>query len=173
MGTMLRIGLTCLIILLLVVAIVVFKGSGIVQLISLRFAVALIIAVWLVKRMGNVHELQSQNSLQAIDLNTKKLIGIINNSFNSQGIDKIGRKTQQTIVETLKGEQNGEFKTIKLAVASLKRVFASKFHEAKDTGYFAATWAAFFILADEDEDIGFNTKTRVDNFIAGIEDDSF
>ena len=173
MGTMLCIGLTCLIILLLAVVIVVFKGAGIVHLISLGFAVALIIAVWLVKRTGNVQELQSQNSLQAIDRNTKKLIGIINKSFNSQGIDDIGRKTQQTIVEALKGVQTGEFKTIKLAIASLKRVSAPKFHEAKDTGYFAVTWAAFYILADEDEDIGFNTKTRVDNFIAGIEDDSF
>ncbi len=173
MGTMLRIGLTCLIVLLLAVAIVVFKASGIAQLVSLGVAVALIIAVWVVKRMGNVRELQSQNSPQAIDRNTKKLITIINKSFNNQGIDEIGTKTQQTIVETLKGVQTGEFKTIKHAVASLKRVPASKFHEAKDTGYLAATLAAFYILADEDEDIGFNTKTRVDNFIAGIEDDSF
>tara|TARA_B100000315_G_scaffold61911_1_gene56204 strand:- start:2931 stop:3452 length:522 start_codon:yes stop_codon:yes gene_type:complete len=173
MGKLLRIGLTCLIVLLLAVAIVVFKGSGVAQLISLGFAVALIIAVWLVKRMGNVQELQSQNSPQAIDRNTKKLIGIINTSFNNQGIDEIGTKTQQTIVETLKGVQTGEFKNIKHAVATLKRVPASKFHEAKDTGYLAATLAAYYILADEEEEIGFNTKTRVDNFIAGIEDDNF
>ena len=173
MGTMLRIGMTCLIVLLLAVAIVVFKGSGIAQLLSLGVAVALIIAVWMVKRLGNVQELQNQNSPQAIDRNTKKLIGIINKSFNNEGIDEIGTKTQQTIVETLKGVQTGEFKPIRHAIASLKRVPASKFQEAKDTGYLAATLAAFYILADEDEEIGFNTKTRVDNFIAGIEDDSF
>ena len=82
MGKLLRIGLTCLIVLLLAVAIVVFKGSGVAQLISLGFAVALIIAVWLVKRMGNVQELQSQNSPQAIDRNTKKLIGTTTSERN-------------------------------------------------------------------------------------------
>ena len=85
MGTMLCIGLTCLIILLLAVVIVVFKGAGIVHLISLGFAVALIIAVWLVKRMGNVHELQSQNSLQAIDLNVISLN--LNTDGNSIKLD--------------------------------------------------------------------------------------
>jgi hypothetical protein len=170
---LLRIGLTLLIILLTAVAIYFFRQNGIMALVSLGFGIALIIAVWLVTRMGNVQELQNQNAPQAIVRNTKKLIGIINDSFNDEGIDEIGRKTQSTIVETMNGINSGEYKTEKIAVATLKRVPPSKFYEAKNTGYLAATLAAFYILADEDTEFGFNTKTRVDNFIAGIQDDSF
>ena len=82
-------------------------------LVSLGFGIALIIAVWLVTRMGNVQELQNQNAPQAIDRNTKKLIGIINDSFNDEGIDEIGRKTQSTIVETMNGINSGEYKAEK------------------------------------------------------------
>ncbi|MFP6711212.1 MAG: hypothetical protein VB913_05910 [Rhodospirillales bacterium] len=64
---LLRIGLTLLIILLTAVAIYFFRQNGIMALVSLGFGIALIIAVWLVTRMGNVQELQNQNAPQAID----------------------------------------------------------------------------------------------------------
>ena len=110
---LLRIGLTLLIILLTAVAIYFFRQNGIMALVSLGFGIALIIAVWLVTRMGNVQGLQNQNAPQAIDRNTKKLTGIINDSFNDEGIDEIGRKTQSTIVETMNGINSGEYKTEK------------------------------------------------------------
>jgi hypothetical protein len=173
MGTLLRIGMTLLIILLTGVAIYFFRTNGIMALVSLVFGLILIAVVWFVSRMGNVQELQSQNSPQAIDRNTKKLIGVFNRKFNDQGIEEIGIKTQAIIVKTMKGLQAEEFKTEKHAVATLKRVPASKFEQATDTEYLAGTLAAYYVLADELNQHGFNTHTRVDNFIAGIHDESF
>jgi uncharacterized membrane protein YvbJ len=77
MGTLLRIGMTLLIILLTGVAIYFFRTNGMMALVSLVFGLILIAVVWFVSRMGNVQELQSQNSPQAIDRNTKKLISVI------------------------------------------------------------------------------------------------
>ena len=170
---LLRIGMTLLILLLTGVAIYFFRYNGLMALISLVFGLVLIATVWLVSRMGNVQELQNQNSPQAIDRNTKKLIGIINESFNDKGIEEIGEKTQKIVGKILEGLRTDVFKSEKHAVASLKRVPPSKFHEAKDTTFLAATLAAYYVLADELNEYGFNTRTRVDNFIAGIQDDSF
>ncbi|MBT5938627.1 MAG: hypothetical protein HOG95_01785, partial [Rhodospirillaceae bacterium] len=94
-------------------------------------------------------------------------------NFNDKGIETIGERTQKTIGKVLEGLRSDVFKSEKHAAASLKRVPPSKFHQAKDATYLASTLAAYYILADEMNDYGFNTRTRVDNFIAGIRDDSF
>jgi hypothetical protein len=59
MGTLLRIGMTLLIILLTGVAIYFFRTNGMMALVSLVFGLILIAVVWFVSRMGNVEELQS------------------------------------------------------------------------------------------------------------------
>ena len=86
---------------------------------------------------------------------------------------KLAAKPNQQLLKPWTVSIPESIKPKKIAVATLKRVPPSKFYEAKNTGYLAATLAAFYILADEDTEFGFNTKTRVDNFIAGIQDDSF
>ncbi len=173
MGTLIRIGMTLLIILLTAVAVFFFRTNGTMALVSVGFGIALIVTVWVVSRMGNVDELQNQNTPQSIDRNTKKLIGIINKNFNSEGVEEVGTKTQALILKTMKRLNSGQFATEKQAAGSLKRVPPSKFLQAKDTGYLAMTLAAYYVLADEENSHGEKTQTRIDNFIAGIQDDNF
>lgn len=137
MSTLVRFGLTFLVILLLIGMLALFNGRAGMQIIATGLSVVLILAVWLVSRMGNVQDLRSQNAPENVDRNAKKLIRIINKNFNSAGVEEIGSKTQQTIVETLKAVQSGQFKTEKQALNSFKCVPPAKFNEAKDTGSLA------------------------------------
>ena len=65
MNTMVRIGLTILIIAALAVVIVVFKDNGIVMIVAVVIAIALMAGVWMVKKMGDTSGLGSQNSPEA------------------------------------------------------------------------------------------------------------
>ena len=56
-------------------------------------------------------------------------------------IEEIGRQTQGLIVATMKRVNSGKVKSVKQAVTALKRIPPSKFEEALDAGYLAATLA--------------------------------
>ena len=103
----------------------------------------------------------------------RSLIGIINKNFNGDGVEEVGVKTQTLIVKTMKALNSGQFATEKQAAGSLRRIPPLKFLQAKDTGYLGMTLAAYYVLADEENKHGERMQTRIDNFIAGIEDDSF
>ena len=74
MGAIIRIGMTLLILLLTAAAVYFFRTNGVMALVSVGFVLALIVTIWVVSRMGNVQELQNQNTPQSIDRNKKKLI---------------------------------------------------------------------------------------------------
>ncbi len=170
MNTMVRIGLTILIIAALAVVIVVFKDNGIVMIVAVVIAIALMAGVWMVKKMGDTSGLGSQNSPEAIDRNAKRLIAAINKNFNAMGIEEIGKTTQTIILKIVKAVNSEKFRNERHAVSALKRVPPSKFEEARDVKYIASTLAGYYVLASEETDLGFRTRQRIDNFIAGIDD---
>lgn len=170
MNTIIRIGLTILVIVALVVTVYVLRGNSTAQIVAAVAGIVMIAAIWMVKKMGDTSALANQNSPDAINKNSKRLIAIIKKNFNAMGIEAVGKETQELIIDTMKGYNSGKFSSIKKAVSTLKRVPPSKFTEARDVGYMAGTLASFYILSDEESDAGFKTRQRIDNFIAGIDD---
>jgi len=89
------------------------------------------------------------------------------------GIEEIGKTTQTTqtiILKIVKAVNSEKFRNERHAVSALKRVPPSKFEEARDVKYIASTLAGYYVLASEETDLGFRTRQRIDNFIAGIDD---
>ncbi len=73
---------------------------------------------------------------------------------------------------TLEQVQKGQVKSAKKAAAAMKTVSAKGLKNLKDEGVIASTLTKYYLLADsyKESDEADDTKSLIDNFIAGIHD---
>ena len=170
MSTMARVSLAFLIVLAMIAAMFIFRGSLIPQLVSTAIGIGLIVAIWSVKKMEIKQSLQSAKHPSKIDSEVTNLVVVIKKNFKDGGVDKIGQETQAIILKTMRGIKSGKVKSAKAAAAAMIKIPPSKFGEVRDPGNLASTLANYYLLADPETDLGYKTLQRIDNFIAGIDD---
>jgi len=167
-----RIALTLLLLAACAAALVVFVDRQPVQIGASLLAVVMIGAIWTVGSLNIKDSLRGANHPAILDKEAKSLIDMIYKNFNESGIEEIGKQTQSLIIAAMRRIKDGKIKNQEQAVLMLNPIPASQFSKARDVKFLAATIAAYYFKADDDSDFGFKTKTRVNNFIAGINDTS-
>lgn len=165
-----RIALSVLIVAASGAAVMVFSGRPAMQIGSVVLTIALVASIWMVSNLEIGESMKSSNHPSKIDKETKTLIEVIYKNFNAKGVDEISRQTQGFIVAAMRRIKEGSIPDEKNLMKLLNPIPASQFARAKDIKYLAATIASYYFRADDDSDFGFKTKTRVNNFIAGVND---
>jgi len=167
-----RIGLSVLIILAAGVAVSVFWERPVMQGIAALVGLAMLAPVWFVENLDIAGSLKSANHPSRIDGEAKALLDMIHSKFNERGIEEISRQTQGFIVAAMRRMKNGQINDEKKLMKLLNPIPASQFARARDVKFLAATVASYYFRADEDTDFGYKNRTRVNNFIAGVNDTS-
>ena len=103
---------------------------------------------------------------------TRKLVGALARNFNESELERIGDDTQDLIVLTLEQVQKGQIKSARKAAEGMKTVSAKELKKLKDEAVIASTLTKYYLLADsqKESDDADDTKSLIDNFIAGIHD---
>jgi hypothetical protein len=132
-------------------------GTAIITLIAIG-------ALWLLKSF------MRNNSTKAarLDKDSKAFLDYIHGKFNEKGIEEISRQTQDFIVAAMRRMKNGQINDEKKLMKLLNPIPASQFARARDVNFLAATVASYHFRADEDTDHGYKTRTRLNNFIVGV-----
>ena len=171
--TLFRILLTLLLCVVLAIAIYVMRfnlvGSGIAGVVF----VVLVLGVWMVRSVGpDLAKKAVRASPQQVLADTRKLVGALARTFDDAALERIGDDTQDLIVMTLEQVQKGQVKSAKKAAESMKTVSAKDLKKLKDDGVIASSLTKYYLLADthKESDEADDTKSLIDNFIAGIHD---
>lgn len=130
--------------------------------------VVLMLAVWLLQS-GKPKPVQG-NPEEVIG-NTRQFLGIVSKDTDAKTMNKIQAQTQKTIVATIALVKSGKMKTTKQAAQSLVIIQPKDYSKPRQVAQVANTLAAFYLLADsQDTAVADDTKTLIDNFIAGVKD---
>ena len=171
--TLIRILLTFLLCVVLTISIYVMRfnlvGSGVAGVVF----VVLVLGVWMVRSVGgDISKKVASTSPRQLLADTRKLVGALARSFDDAELERIGADTQDFIVLTLEQVQKGQVKSTKKAAQSMKTVSAKGLEKLKDEGVIASTLTKYYLLADsyKESDEADDTKSLIDNFIAGIHD---
>lgn len=169
MTVTMRVSLTVLII-LAVVAVAVFRSGNVVFILSAGgIGVVLIAVIWVVDQLKPEFGGTAKRPAN-LDHATKKLIRTLKKKFNDDDLTEIGDSAQDIIIATVKAVNSGKMKNISQAVDELVTVPPPKMVLEKNKIVLGATLASYYLQAEEKGEDGDDTKTRIDNFIAGIDD---
>lgn len=152
------------------VAVAFFRmQSPAIIVIAAIVTIILIVVVWVIKQLQPDYGGTSKRPAN-LDRAAKQLVTVIKKNFDDDGATEIGDSAQEIIVKTVQALNTGKIKSIDKAVADLQTVAPTKFAQEKNTVQLAATLASYYLQAEAKGDDGYETKTRIDNFIAGIDD---
>ena len=163
-----KIGWSALLALALAIVIILSSGQPKVIMGAAVTFVVLMLAVWILKS-GKPKPVQGKP--EEVIGNTRKFLKIVAKENDDKTIGKIQAQTQKTIVETIKLVKSGKMKTTKQAAQSLAIIQPEDYDKPKQIPQIANTLVALYLLADsQDTAIADDTKTLIDNFIAGVTD---
>lgn len=171
--TLFRILLTFLLCVVLAIAIYVMRFHLVGSSIAGAVFVALVLGVWMVGSVGgDLAKKAARASPSQVLADTRKLVGALARTYNDAELERIGDDTQDLIVLTLEQVQKGQVKSAKKAAESMKTVSPKGLEKLKDEGVIASTLTKYYLLADaqKESDEADDTKSLIDNFIAGIHD---
>lgn len=171
--TLFRILLSLLLCLVLAISIYVMRFNLVGSSIAGVVFVVLVLGVWMVRSVGgDLSKKVARTSPRQLLADTRKLVGALARNFNDTELERIGSDTQDLIVVTLDQVQKGQVKSAKKAAESMKTVSAKGLGKLKDNGVISSSLTKYYLLADsyKDSDEADDTKSLIDNFIAGIHD---
>ncbi|MDA0238508.1 MAG: hypothetical protein O3A84_00590 [Proteobacteria bacterium] len=169
MSLTVRLSLT-LLIMLAFTAVASFQfGNSIVMLSTAGVGAFLLIIVWVIKPKGAEFGGTPKRPAN-LDYATKKLIGIIKKKFNEDEIGEIGDSAQDIIIASVKAVNTKKMKTLSQAVDDLVTVVPARMQLEGNRIILGATLASYYLQAEDKGEDGDDTRMRIDNFIAGIDD---
>jgi hypothetical protein len=169
MSTSGRIGLTALFVVGFIAVAFFRMHDPAIIVIAAIVTIILIVVIWVVKHLQP--EYGGTNKRPAnLDRAAKQLVAVIKKNFKDDAVGEIADSAQEIIVTTVRALNTGKIKSIDKAVDDLQTVAPTKFAQEKNTVQLAATLASYYLQAEAKGDDGYTTKTRIDNFIAGIDD---
>lgn len=169
MSLTVRLSLTLLIILAFT-GIASFQfGNSIVMLSSAGVGVVLLIVVWVTNLKGPEFGGTPRRPAN-LDHATKKLISTIKKKFTEEEIGEIGDSAQDIIIASVKAVNTKKMKNLSQAVDDLVTVAPTRMQLEDNKIVLGATLASYYLQAEDKGEDGDDTRMRIDNFIAGIDD---
>ncbi len=163
-----KIGWSALLALALAIVIILNSGQPKVTMGATITFVVLMLGVWLLKS-GKSRPVQGKP--EEIINNTRKFLKIVAKETDDKTPEKIQAQTQKTIVGTIGLVESGKMKTTKQAAQSIVIIQPEDYKKPKKIPQIANTLAAFYLFADsQDTAVSDDSKTLIDNFIAGVKD---
>lgn len=144
-------------------------GNSIVMLSSAAIGVVLIIVVWVVNQKGPEFGGTPKRPAN-LDYAAKKLISTIKKKFNETDAAEIGDSAQDIIIASVKAVNTGKMKNTSQAVDDLVTVAPTRMALETNKIVLGATLASYYLQAEDQGEDGDDTRMRIDNFIAGIND---
>ncbi len=167
-----RTAISLVIVLLFMVAAFVFWDQPIFLGIGVLVGFAGLAATWTINRPTKSVITGQSGDLGEVDTKAGQLIAGLQKGNTAKEQEKIGKLTQQLILETRKDLKSGKFKNAKAAVEDLGKRSVPKDAAQKKVAMLAVSLACTYLLADAAGPEGEQTVGRVNNFIAGLADQS-